>query len=71
MTAEFAGVFERDGDWYIGYCPEIPGANAQERTLDECRASLPEAIKLILEDRLEQGLSGVPKDAIQETVIVR
>lgn len=71
MAAEFLGVFEQDGDWYIGYCPEIPGANAQEHTLDECRASLAEAIKLILDDRREQGLSGVPQDAIQETVIVR
>ena len=48
MTNEFTGVFERDGEWFIGYCPEIVGANG--RTIDECRESLAAAIKLILED---------------------
>ncbi len=71
MANEFTGIFEKDGDWYIGYCPEVPGANGQGKTLDECRESLSEAIKLILEDRLEQGLAGVPADAVTETVIVR
>ena len=71
MTNEFTGVFEKDGEWYIGYCPEVPGANGQGRTLEECRESLAEAIKLILEDRRQQGLAGVPTDAIQETVVVR
>jgi hypothetical protein len=23
MHNEFTAVFERDGDWYIAYCPEI------------------------------------------------
>ncbi len=71
MTNEFIGVFERDGQWYIGYCPEVSGANGQGKTLEECRESLAEAIKLILEDRREQGLAGLPDDAIQETVVVR
>jgi len=71
MTNEFTGVFERDGEWCIAYCPEVPGANDQGETLDECRASLAEAIKLILQDRREQGLAGVPDDAITETVTDR
>ncbi|MFQ5806839.1 MAG: type II toxin-antitoxin system HicB family antitoxin [Phycisphaerae bacterium] len=71
MTNEFTGIFEQDGDWYIGYCPEVPGANGQGHTLEECRESLAAAIRLILEDRREQGLAGVPADAIRETVVVR
>ncbi len=71
MANEFTGIFEKDGDWYIGYCPEVPGANGQGKTQDECRESLCEAIKLILRDRLEQGLAGLPADAVTETVIVR
>jgi predicted RNase H-like HicB family nuclease len=43
-------VIERDSDWYIAYCPEIPGANGQGRTIDECRESLAAAIELISED---------------------
>ncbi len=50
MKHEFTAVFERDGEWYIAYCPEIPGANGQGKTKDEARQSLAEAIALILED---------------------
>jgi len=51
MRNEFTAVIERDGDWYVAYCPEIPGANGQGRTKDGARANLAEAIALILEDR--------------------
>ena len=71
MANEFTGIFERDSDWYIGHCPEVPGANGQGKTMEECRESLCEAIKLILQDRLDQGLAGLPPDAVKETVIVR
>jgi len=71
MHNEFTSVIEQDGDWFIAYCPEIPGANGQGRTVEECRASLSEAIALILEDRREDGLRGVPQDAIRETVVVQ
>ncbi len=70
MHNEFTAVFERDGDWVIAYCPEIPGANGQGRTKEEARASLVEAITLILDDRREDGLRGVPPDAERETVTV-
>jgi predicted RNase H-like HicB family nuclease len=71
MRNEFTSVIEEDGEWFIGYCPEIPGANGQGRTVEECRANLSKAIALILEDRREDGLRGVPKDAIQDTVVVQ
>jgi predicted RNase H-like HicB family nuclease len=71
MHNEFTAVFERDGEWIIGYCPEIPGANGQGRTKDEARASLADAIALILHDRREEGLRGIPADAERETVTVR
>jgi predicted RNase H-like HicB family nuclease len=71
MHNEFIAIYEQDDGWYIAYCPEIPGANGQGRTMDECRRSLAEAIALILEDRREDALRGVPPDAIQETVVVQ
>jgi predicted RNase H-like HicB family nuclease len=70
MTNEFTAIIERDGDWFIAYCPEIPGANGQGRTKEECLQSLREAIELILEDRREDGLRGVPSSAIREVVRV-
>jgi predicted RNase H-like HicB family nuclease len=71
MHNEFTAIIEQDGDWFIAYCPEIPGANGQGRTLEECRRNLAEAITLILEDRREDALRGVPPDAIRETVVVQ
>ena len=71
MHNEFTAVFERDGEWYIAYCPEIPGANGQGHTKDEARSSLADAIALILEDRRQDGLRGVPPDAERETVILK
>jgi predicted RNase H-like HicB family nuclease len=71
MHNEFTAVFERDDDWYVAYSPEIPGANGQGRTKEEARRSLIDAIALILQDRREEGLKGVPPDAEKETVTVK
>ncbi len=71
MKNEFTAVIERDGEWFVAYCPEIPGANGQGRTKDECRDDLAKAIALILEDRRADALRGVPQEAIQDVVVVR
>ena len=71
MHNEFTMVIEQDGEWFIGYCPEIPGANGQGHAVEECRENLAEAIALILEDRREDGLRGVPPDAIRDVVVVQ
>jgi predicted RNase H-like HicB family nuclease len=71
LRNEFTAIVEKDGDWYIAYCPEIPGANGQGRTVEECRVNLAEAIALILEDRRQEALRGIPKDAIKEIVVVQ
>ena len=68
MSNEFTAIIEQDGEWFIGYCPEIPGANGQGRTKEECLQSLASAIKLILEDRREEGLRGAPADAVRDIV---
>ena len=59
MHNEFTAIVEKDGDWYIAYCPEIPGANGQGRTVEECRQNLAEAIALILEDRNDPPSSAI------------
>jgi len=71
MHNEFTAIIERDNEWYIAYCPEIPGANGQGHTKEECCESLVEAIALILEDRRQDALRGIPSDAIQDVVVVQ
>ncbi len=67
---QFTAIVERDGDWFIAYCPEIPGANGQGLTKEECLQSLREAIELILEDRREDALRAIPEEADREIVTV-
>lgn len=70
MRNKFTAIIEKDGDWFISYCPEVPGANGQGDTVEESKRSLSEAIALILKDRREDGLRGLPPDAIRESVTV-
>jgi predicted RNase H-like HicB family nuclease len=69
MHNEFTAVFERDGEWFLAYSPEIPGANGQGLTKDQARESLIQAIELILADRRESGLRGVPENRSQAVVL--
>jgi len=71
MRNEFTAIIEQDGEWFVAYCPEVPGANGQGRTKDEAREDLAKAIGLILEDRRQDALRGTPKDAISEVVVVQ
>lgn len=71
MSAEFTAVVERDEEWFIAYSPEVPGANGQGKSKEEALQSLSDAISLILEDRREDGLRGIPKDAVLEKVTVK
>ena len=50
---KFTAVFQRDGDWWIGFAEELPGANTQGKTLDEARENLVEAIHLVLDANRE------------------
>jgi predicted RNase H-like HicB family nuclease len=70
MRNEFTAIVERDGSWFVAYCPEIPGANGQGLTREECLQSLADAIELLLEDRREDALRGIPEDASREIVTV-
>jgi len=70
MHNEFTAIIEKDEDWYIAYCPEIPGANGQGKTKEECLKSLSKAIRLILEDRRQDAIIGIPQDAVSDVVAV-
>ena len=50
MEQGYSVLIEADGDWFIAYAPEVPGANGQGRTREEALQSLSDAVVLILED---------------------
>ena len=49
----FTAVFEHEGEWWIGYVEELPGANTQVRTIEEARENLKDAVHLIIEANRE------------------
>jgi predicted RNase H-like HicB family nuclease len=53
---EFTAIIERDGPWHIAYCAEMPGANGEGKSGEECLAKLREAIAFILDYRREESL---------------
>ena len=71
MHNEFTAIVEKDGNWYIAYCAEIPGANGQGKTKKECLKNLSEAINLILEDRRQDAMRGIPQDAVAEVLAIK
>jgi len=71
MKGEFTAIIEEaPGGGYWAICPEVPGANGQGETLEEVKESLRDAIRLVLEDRVEDARRGLPGDAIQTVVAV-
>ena len=71
MKSEYTAIIEpaeEGGYWAIS--PEMPGANGQGETIEETKKSLIDAIQLLIEDRREDALRGLPANAIQDTVLV-
>ncbi len=50
---KFTAVFQQEGEWWMAYVEELPGANTQGKSLDEARENLKEAIQLIIEANRE------------------
>ncbi len=65
MDATFTAVFRRDGDWWVAYVEELPGANTQGATLEEARENLREAVALVLQANRELARS---EDGDEEVV---
>jgi predicted RNase H-like HicB family nuclease len=71
MEIKFTSIYQEVKEGYIGFVEELPGANAQGKTLEETRENLREAIELILEaNRMlaEETLSG--QEVIRETLLL-
>ena len=71
MQNQFTAVFEKDGDWWLAYVEELPGANTQGATIEEARESLREAIAMVLEanrELAERQIAG--RSVIKEQIAV-
>ena len=63
MDLKLTAEIHRDGDWYVGFCQEVPEANGQGHTPEECLQSLKDAVLLLMEDRREDARHKLANDA--------
>ncbi len=63
MTVPITAQIQREGKWFVAFCPEFPEANGQGETQQECIESLKAAIELLLEDRREDARQKLPSGA--------
>jgi predicted RNase H-like HicB family nuclease len=68
---KLTAVFEKVGDWWLGYVEELPGANTQGKTIDEARENLREAVQLIIEANRQLLLEQIEgHEIIREPMVV-
>ncbi len=68
MRKTYRATFLKQGRWWIGWSADVPGALTQGRTLDEAKANLRDAIRLMLEP---VDLKKLPKaKVVQERITV-
>ena len=70
MRNRYSAVVQRDGKWFIAFCLEVPEANGQGKTREECLQSLAAAIELVVDYKRERGLENAPRGAEQTSVLV-
>jgi len=48
-------IIEKDKDGYFAFCPDLQGCYTQGDTYEEVLSNIEDAIRLHIEDRLENG----------------
>jgi len=66
----YTAFIQRDGKWFIAFCAEVPEANGQGKTREECLERLGAAIELALEYRRDQALETATRGAEQAAILV-
>lgn len=54
--------------WFVGWVEEIPGTITHGKSLDECRANLREALKLMVETHRDEARLGLDASCLQESI---
>lgn len=69
MKRVFSALIYKTPKWYIGFCPEVPGANGQGKTKRECLDDLAAAVELMLEVNRDKILRQAPPTEPEEAVV--
>ena len=71
MKVTLTAVFRRFPAGYAAFVEELPGANTQGATLEEARANLAEAVRMVFQanrELMEEELRG--QDVIREPLLL-
>lgn len=66
-TRTFRTIIEKDGKYYHGYVPALPGCHTQGKTIEETRKNLKEAMEGWLMSRHDLGWE-IPEDDFIEAL---
>jgi predicted RNase H-like HicB family nuclease len=68
---QFTAVYRKVPEGYIGFVEELPGANSQGESLEAVRASLAEAVELVLDANRTLSEEAIgEQDVIREPLIL-
>jgi predicted RNase H-like HicB family nuclease len=67
---KFTAVYKKSGKWYLAWIEEIPGVNAQGKTLKEVRDNLKDALILVIEANKLLSKKESGKGVIREPIAV-
>ena len=70
MANTYTAITKKNGDWWIGWIEEVPGANCQEKSREELIGSLKVTLKEAIEFNPEEAINAAATDYTEEPVSV-
>jgi predicted RNase H-like HicB family nuclease len=58
MSLQLQLEYWKDGTWFVGRLPQIPGVFSQGETLEELEENIRDAYRLMTEEQAETTVSG-------------
>jgi predicted RNase H-like HicB family nuclease len=69
MSLRFQLEYWKDGDWYVGRLPQVPGVFSQGVTLDELEDNIRDAYRMMLDEpEARPGAFAIETKEIEVTV---
>ena len=68
-TYKFSVVVEKDNDGYFASCPELQGCYTQGDSYEEAMENIQDAIKLHVEERIENGEDIQQSESVSLTLL--
>jgi len=67
---QFTAVYQKRGNWYIGWIEEVSGVNTQAKTIRELKKNLKEALVLVIETNRLMIKKETTKSFVREPICI-